>query len=971
MLRILTCFLVLSGGYLFSFQTFAQPVQFQQLNVEDGLSHNHVTSIIKDERGFLWFGTPSGLSRYDGHEVKVFRHAPDQPHSIIDSDILDLFLGPHNRLWVKTKQGMNIYDGRREGFIRNVDSVLISMGLPVTELLSVERTSHGKCWFLQVDGNVSCYDEKTGTVSRYPRIDPAAPVTGIALDRKEHAWAVDKKGNVYQLSATPSFDYQLQGDGTESQAGTDFQLFMDQNGHPWVYATGLPMGVYWWPEKQDPPMHLTTTSATLPLTNPIIFGIAEDRDGNIWIATDHGGVNLVDNQRRKVSYLRHDEYNDRSISQNSIMAIYCDTEGIMWTGTFKRGISYYHSSQIQFPLFQRKRGIGDSGLSFDDINHFAEDSHGNLWIGTNGGGLIYFNRQTNRFTQYRHDPQDPNSLGSDVIVELYVDSDDVLWIGTYHGGLNRFDGRRFIRYMYDPADTTSIPDNSVWEILEDSQGRFWVGTLKAGLAHFDRTTERFARLGWGEGGLTQSAYISAITEDHVGGLWFGTASGIELLTPEGVLKQFSHDDNIPGSLSNDHVNEIIQDRHHRTWVATRDGLNLYDATSGTFRTFYTEDGLPDNTVLGIAEDNEGTIWVSTTRGISAIHEKPGHPGQWRFSNYDRRDGLQASAFNEDALSLISTGELLIGGPSGFNIVNPAHIQPNPAIQTAPILTDFQLSNRSVDAAQWRAHERLELSYKQHTLAFVVASLYFLNKDRAYFRYKLEGFDQDWIAMDRRTRKASFTNLDPGNYRFQVMVSTDGESWSKPYTLATVAIMPPFWKTGWAYFLYIIFGLGTILLIRHVERIREKTRFALQRERQEARSKLENVLKQQASMAQAYKKKLEVFPSDKPVMTADESFLRKALDTVEQHISDSNFSVESFAHAMHVSRVSLYKRILTLTGHTPSEFIRNIRVRRGAQLLEQSGFTVAEVAYEVGFNNPKQFSKYFKLLYGVAPSSYRK
>lgn len=125
------------------------------------------------------------------------------------------------------------------------------------------------------------------------------------------------------------------------------------------------------------------------------------------------------------------------------------------------------------------------------------------------------------------------------------------------------------------------------------------------------------------------------------------------------------------------------------------------------------------------------------------------------------------------------------------------------------------------------------------------------------------------------------------------------------------------------------------------------------------------------MAQAYKKKLEVFPSDKPVMTADESFLRKALDTVEQHISDSNFSVESFAHAMHVSRVSLYKRILTLTGHTPSEFIRNIRVRRGAQLLEQSGFTVAEVAYEVGFNNPKQFSKYFKLLYGVAPSSYRK
>jgi len=226
-------------------------------------------------------------------------------------------------------------------------------------------------------------------------------------------------------------------------------------------------------------------------------------------------------------------------------------------------------------------------------------------------------------------------------------------------------------------------------------------------------------------------------------------------------------------------------------------------------------------------------------------------------------------------------------------------------------------------------------------------------------------------MDRRTRKATFTNLDPGKYAFRVMVSEDGENWSKPYTLSTFTIRPPFWKTGWAYFLYVAFGLGTILLIRYIERTREKTRFALQRERQEARSKLESVLKQQASMEQAYKKKLDVFPSEKPVMTTDELFLRKALETVEQHMGEAGFSVESFAEAMHVSRVSLYKRIVTLTGHTPSEFIRNIRLRRGAQLLEQSGLTVAEIAYEVGFSNPKPFSKYFKQLYGVAPSAYRK
>src|SRR5690606_37221204 len=234
----------------------------------------------------------------------------------------------------------------------------------------------------------------------------------------------------------------------------------------------------------------------------------------------------------------------------------------------------------------------------------------------------------------------------------------------------------------------------------------------------------------------------------------------EYLTPEGVMQQFSHQDYTPGTLSNDHVSEIIEDSRNRIWVATRNGLNLYDAATGTFRTFGTEDGLPDNNVLAIAEDTEGAIWVSTTRGISAIRAEAGNPIQWRFSNYDRRDGLQANAFNEDALSRIATGELFLGGPSGFNIIDPTHIQPPPVTQTAPILTDFQLANRSMNAAQWRGREQLELAHNQNTLAFVVSSLYFLNKDRAYFRYQLEGFDQDWSAMDRHTRKATFTNLDP-------------------------------------------------------------------------------------------------------------------------------------------------------------------------------------------------------------------
>ncbi len=963
--------LFLVGWYSLPRQVLAQPIQFQHLSVEDGLSHNHITAIVKDERGFMWFGTPAGLSRYDGHEVKVFRHTANRPSSLADNDVLALFSGPHGKLWVKTKLGIHVFDSGQERFVRNGDSVLHALGLPATEILDMRRNHLGQCWILQRGGVLSCYREKDSTVSEISASNAEGPITGIALDRAGRAWAVNQRGTIRPIGNKASLAYQLPDEALVNPNGTDFRLFMDSKGRPWVYAAELPMGVYWWPDPNGRHTHLATASKGMWMNNQLIFGIAEDPAGNIWIATDHGGINLIDPKTRQVSYLLHDKNDDRTISQNSSMAIHCDREGIMWIGTFKRGVSYHHPHQLLFALYQRQRGQGQSALPFDDINQLLEDPKGNVWIGTNGGGLVYFDRKAERFTQYRHDPADPQSLGSDVIVKLFLDRDNVLWIGTYHGGLNRFDGKHFTRYTHDPNDPRTISDNSAWEIHEDRQGRFWVGTLRAGLNRFDKKTGRFDRLGVGENGFTASAYISDIAEDNAGRLWFGTASGVEILQPDGTVRRITYQDDNPAGLGNDHVNAILQDRSQRIWIATRDGLSLYDARTDSFRVFRTSEGLVDNTVMAVVEDHSGAIWVTTARGISAVRETAPGSGQWRFWNYDHRDGLQGDGFNEDAACVLATGELLFAGPSGFNVVDPAHIQSSPTSPVAPVLTDFQLFNRSVDPAEWLGRERIALSHDEQVVGFVVASLYFRNQDRAHFRYQLDGFDPGWMTMDRRTRTASFTNLDPGDYRFRVMVSEDGEHWSEPFTLAALTVSPPFWKTGWAYTAYLIGFVAVILSIRHIERTREKTRFALQRERQEARSKLDNVLKQKATLEQANRKKLEVFPTEKPVLSIDEQFLRKVLDTVENHLGNSDFSVEVLADAMHVSRVALYKRLVTLTGHTPSEFIRNIRLRRAAQLLEQSGLTVSEIAYEVGFSNPKQFSGYFKQLYGVVPSAYRK
>ncbi len=1328
MVRWLSCFLVLMWCSLPAFNCHAQPIQFQQLDMEDGLSHNHVTNILKDKRGFLWFGTLAGLNRYDGHEFHVFRHIPNDSGSIIDNGINELFLGPKGQLWVRTQLGMNIYDDTQQRFIRNVDSVLQTMGIPTGDVLAVQCDTLANCWLLHGDGRVYRH-RAVGAVVAYQEPDET-PISGLALDQQGNPWVISERGAVRQLDAESlAIRWSQVLPLAESRIVANFQLLIDHRGLPWAYVRNQPYGMFWWPQRDAPPVHLTTGSSEFRLNNMNIYDLAQDQQGRIWVATDHGGVNVLDPSSGQISYLLHDDFNDRSLRHNSATAVYCDHDGITWVGTFKAGVSYYHPHQIQFTLYKHHVGASDGVLPFDDINQFTEDAIGNIWIGTNGGGLIYFDRQAHRFTQYRHDPNDPQSIGSDVIVSMLVDDEGVLWAGTYHGGLNRFNNGRFIRYLHDSADSTSISDNSAWELFEDSKGRFWVGTLNGGLNLLDKKTGRFTRMGTGSEGFTQSGYVQAIAEDHTGALWFGTASGLEVLMPNGDFRYFTYDANDPNSLANDYVSDILEDSQRRIWISTREGLSLYDNETGKFRNFRTTDGMPDNTVMAILEDQHGTIWATTTKGLSAIRQDPTNADQWRFWNYDRRDGLQASWFNEYAAYRMRSGELLFGGPAGFNIIDPAHVKHTPLF-AQPILTDFQLFNSSVDAANWVSKDRIVLAHDQNVLSLVVASLHFVNKDRVRFRYTLEGFDERWFALDRQTRKATFTNLDPGEYRFNVMISADGETWSAPYTLAHISILPPFWKTGWAYLLYTLVFVGSILTIRHVERTREKTRFALQQERQQAkqlaeldklktrfftnvshefrtpinlilapldklyreapsestkrhltlvernarrllnlvnqlldfrkvdvqllkpslergdialaicghaesfidlaedkkidyrftlskthyeawfdpdklerilfnllsnafkftpvggkitldvqfaetitltvsdtgigippeslalvfdryfqhempgdilnkgngiglaitheyvkllgghitvesalekgstftvvlpleapvsstpsdlsaepstavgkqrvllveddedfrfylkdnlcehfmiyeahdassgwakalavhpdiivsdvsmpgedglslckrlksdkrtqhipvilltamaeehmqlagieagatdyitkpfnfellRSKLHSILKQKDSMERTYKKRLDVHPSDKTVVSFDEQFMQKALEVVERQMGSSGFSVERLANEMGLSRVGLYKRILTLTGYTPSEFIRNTRIRRAAQLLEQSGLTVAEVAYQVGFNNPKQFSKYFKLLYGVAPSAYRK
>lgn len=1323
-------------------------IHFHQLNEQHGLSNNHVNTIIKDATGFLWFGTSAGLNRYDGQQIKVFRHSNNTPSTINDNNIQRLFIGPQERLWVKTVKGLNVYDHKRETFESNSDSILNSYGIPKGVIIDILKDDQGYYWFLHEDQGLFRYHPDKNQSSSYQSAYKTK-ITGIAHSKQQTLYLIYAQGLVEEISSntlTRSDRFQAIPAAPEAE----YKLFVDKEGGIWIHAENIPLGAYYLRSGNHQAVHLHHASQIGALNSDMVSHITEDENGLIWLATDHGGINLIDRKTLKTYYLTHNEGNANSIAQNSTISMHKDNEQIIWIGTYKQGISYHHQQMHMFPMIDHRKN-----LPFDDVNKFVEDESGNLWIGTNGGGIVHYDRKHEQFKQYLHQPNSALGLSSNIVVSLLKDNQQRLWIGTYHGGLNIFDGKRFKRYTSD-AEAHGLKDNSIWEIYQDSKDRIWLGTLVGGLYYYVPEQDNFIQVK----NKDVSSYVSAICEDEQGNLWVGGAEGIVVMN-QALQTINKYTASSPGKqpLSNNYISDIYQDSQHRIWVATQDGLNLYKpGRHASFAVYKQAAGLPDNVTLNILEDNKGQLWISTLKGISCITGINETNETLYTRNYTQLDGLQGLSFNENAALKTSNGELIFGGPAGFNIIHPTKIPPIKQ-QLKPIITEFALFNHTIKIGETHngkvilnqspaLTKDIQLKHNQNVFSITFSTLNFLTDEHTQSYYKLEGFHENWLP-DEDNHKVTFTNLDPGVYQLMVKAALDNGEWSAPYPLLQIKIAPPFWKTPLAYGIYLSTAVCLLLLIRHIEKQRQKSRFLLQHERQETkraveleqtktrfftnishefrtplslilapidrllednpssgqikhlttikrnakrllnlvnqlldlkkvdnkqlklnlhwgdlilqvkdhvasfsdlahkkqialtfkssrdnfytyfdqekleriifnlignafkftpenghininitipsandatkftlavsdtgigipkdrqekiferyfqhildndllnqgngiglsityeyiqllngeisltseegkgscftisfpilsekttsgpalsehhtssketapangfpavygnkkrpcillvdddedfifyleenlksdfqiiycydatsawqkvlahhpdlilsdvhmpgdsgiklcikikqdprtrhtpvilltaytddyvqlnavemgasdyitkpfhfqllRSKIKNHLKQKDLFEKTYKKQLELLPSAVTIESEDEKFLRKVAKVVEENISNTAFSVENLAEALHISRVGLYKRLLSLNGHTPSEFIRNIRLRKGAQLLAKSDLSVAEIAYQVGFNNPKQFSKYFKAMYQVLPSIYK-
>jgi ligand-binding sensor domain-containing protein/anti-sigma regulatory factor (Ser/Thr protein kinase) len=749
---------------------------FKRISTEQGLPQPSVNSILRDSRGFVWMATEDGLSRFDGTAFRTFRHDPADStslsHNVVHFIQEDDVTG---NLWIGTVSGINYFDRSLEKF-----KVFKTGNPPGTVYTNAALDKkRGRLWLACTVAGLRYLD-----LSKQVVIDIKNP----GLDN-ETVWNVKIDGDslmVATLQGLKILNLQNEQVSTLYTSTPVRSVLVDRN-NVWFGTEGNGLGQY----------DRTTKKITYynqqngGTNNNDIWSLAKDNDHNLWIGTDGGGLNVLMHGKKTSRLYMHSEFDERSLSYNTIRSIFVEPNGNVWLGTYNGGVSYHEATAIQFQLYH-KEFFNENSLRNNAVSAFTEADDGTIWVGTDGGGLHYFkNGVVHRYEL----PQKLSNIN--VITSLKSDREG-LWVGTFQNGLLYFDGRGgWKQFKHNVHDSTSIAANTVWSIQKDSLGYLWIGTNR-GVNRFDPKTEVFHHIGHPLNGKISKLFKNfqaqtiLISSDQT--LWVGSYGFLMAYLPalDSVI-EIKGEDGRGRSIPDLRVKTLLQDGD-RIWIGTYgSGLCQYNTRTHAFHILDERDGLPDNIVLAIQKGEPGSLWLSTNKGLIHFNE-----ADTIFTVFDSDYGVQGTTFNRNAALRTSNGVLFFGGTQGFNIFKPHAFQRNQN-SLAIVFTDFSIFNKQVKPGSGilkqsiTETQSLDLSHTDSRLITLQFSAFnFLSSDKIIYAYKLEGFNDDWQNMGK-DHSVTFTNLDPATYKLIVRASFNGRLWGPEKSL-TIIIQTPWWKS---------------------------------------------------------------------------------------------------------------------------------------------------------------------------------
>ena len=804
-------------------------IEFEHLTTDQGLSTGTVNCVFRDSRGFIWFGTLDGLNRFDGYQFKVFKNDPLDETSLSGNRITTISEDKSGNIWIGTQNnGISLFDWQTEKFKRLKYDPDDPLSLSSNEVRKIAITHEGTILVATIGGGLNLFDPVTGQFTRFKNDTGNSQsisnndVFDIAQEEAEKFWIATNSGGIdlFDLSTGKFkqhiYDYSYQGNVNRKP------IFKDSKGILWIGTDGY--GLYQYDIRKDAFTHMEHDPLrTKGLNFNIITTFHEDQAGRIWIGTDGGGVNVYDPEKGSFAYIQNDLLVDKSISSNAIYDIYEDSSGVIWVATFRGGVNVYSTYRSKFEKYTQIPGNKNS-LSFSSVIALHETSDGDIFVGTDGGGLDQFDPDSKTFRHFKHSPSNPNSLSGNVIKAIYEDSQGLLWLGTYSAGLTVYDRKEenFTRYYHDPMNPNSISDNNIWCFYEDSRKNLWVGVLGGGISLYNRQTDDFTNYGHDPNNPNSlsSNIVKLIFEDASGNLWVGTENGgINLFDRDQfTARSFQFDPADTLSIPNNDIRAILEDHNGKLWVGTASGLCTYDPGKDQFIVSAVNKLLPNLVINGIHEDNEDNLWISTNKGISKYD-----PSDNLVRNYGKSDGLQGNEFNYTSSTRSKqTGHMYFGGMKGFNRFHPNDVRDNP-FQAPVVITDFKLFDKSVEQGKeinghiilnqsLETTQSITLTHEENVFSIHFASLDYSSPADNQYLYRLMGFDEAWVLSDASNRSATYMNLDPGQYRFQVKGSNGDAVWSHQERELEITILPPWWATWWFRIISLLLIFSIIVLI---------------------------------------------------------------------------------------------------------------------------------------------------------------
>ena len=898
--------------WMFSLVTFltgdlmwAQPYTLRSLQVEDGLSQNMVYCVIQDRDDYIWIGTQDGLNRYDGNSFKVYKKTDGS--GLFNDGVCSLNEDHDGNIWVGTIAGLHIFNPSNETF-RFVPLRDIS-GNPIDGLVrDIEFGPEGEAYvaiadtcLIRIGRDFTSRQISLGEKGR------GINIRDLQTDSAGNLWIASYAGGLLELQGKDLDKIkQYPFKGKSGQMFTKVKPLDNET----LLVGSVDYGVL--------KFHLrnkTFTNVDGMGAGDVNFvhDILVASDGRVWVGAENG-VHISD--ASGVTRLVHTADISNPISDNAVFCLTEDIDGGVWIGTYFGGVNYYSPYSS---LFQRFVPVpGENRLRGKNISEFCLAGDGSIWIGTEDAGLHRFYPDEGRF--------ESGFLPAGNIHALKI-IDNKLWVGSYGQGLFVLsqNGRNYRKYSLD-SEGGGPGGNSAYSIFKDLSGTIWIGTER-GLFQYNASADRFYRVAED---LIYS-HVNDILQDFYGRLWFATmGQGVFRLDPEtGIWLNLGDMD--------PYISCMLEDSAHDIWLGTEDsGIIYYNHKTGESERRWTEeDGLPNNMIYMLLEDNSGGIWGSTNHGLFHLT-----PNRDRVIRFDHRSGLTGDQFNFKSGMKAPDGTLYFGGVKGFVSFRPESFN-YPPRPSKIVFSRFNIYNSEVK--RW-PKDAIVLRPDQKMFSIGFADLDYSSFGIKTYQYRLLGQDKDWINIEQ-SHLISFSNLPSGRYRLEVRANPLNAAPGDPVKGLDIRIMPPWYRRAPAIIGEVIIILFLLYLLGRfvASKIRKLNQEAVEREleRRRAAATPENL-----------------------------KFMDRVKNLMEENLSNPSFNVNTLVDELHMSRSTLYRKMRVITDIPVNDYIKQYRLNKAAKLIAEKTWPIAEVASMVGFNSLSYFSRCFHAQFGVSPKDYK-